>query len=63
MRISWATSLSAGLLWQLCEQYLYTNARPELLEAMPLDLAGGAVSILFLCGVMLTYRLFSWYVP
>mmetsp|Transcript_21833 Transcript_21833/g.60655 ORF Transcript_21833/g.60655 Transcript_21833/m.60655 type:complete len:340 (-) Transcript_21833:62-1081(-) len=63
MQISWATSIMAGLLWQLCEQYLYTTARPDLLEAMPLDLAGGTVSILFLCAVMLAYRLFSWFVP
>jgi len=63
MGASLATCLSSGLLWQLLEQYLYSGARPDLLEAVPLDLPGAAGSVLALSAVMLSYRLFSWYVP
>jgi len=63
MAIAWATCLSAGAVWQLGEQYLYSQARPELMEAVPLDWGGAAWSVAALSAAMLSYRLFCWHVP
>lgn len=63
MAIAWSTCLSASVVWQLGEQYLYSDARPELMEAVTLDWGSAAWSAAALTAVMLSYRLFCWYVP
>jgi len=59
-----ATCLSAGVTWQVVEQYVYSPAasRPWLLEAVRLDWGAGLSSVAALALGMLSYRLFSWYV-